>query len=68
MLDYGFRQLDLPKLIAAVHKENMVSIRVLEKLGLKRIGMIEDLPEEDASFNGQYLFELHRSEYVGDAL
>lgn len=64
MLEYGFIQLGLPKIIAAVHAENSASIRVVEKIGLKRIGFINGLPEEYSFFNGEYLYELNRNEYV----
>lgn len=62
MLEYGFRQLGLPKLIAAVQKENIASIKVLEKLGLIENGILDGLPEE--TFNGQYLYALHQCEYL----
>ena len=36
MLEYGFKKLKLPKIIAVTSPENYASIRVLEKSGMKR--------------------------------
>lgn len=58
MLKYGFNQLGLEKIIGAVHTENNSSINVLEKIGLKRIGVISGLAEEFKGFNGEYLYAL----------
>jgi [ribosomal protein S5]-alanine N-acetyltransferase len=68
MLEYGFVQLGLPKIIGAVDKENLASIRVLEKIGLKRVGFINGLPEEFSFFNGECLYVLRRDEYIKDEL
>ena len=39
VLDFGFRQLRLASIIGLVDPENVASVRVLEKLGLKFVGM-----------------------------
>lgn len=67
MLEYGFERLELLKVIGAVHTENVASIRVIEKIGLKRIGVIKDLPKEFNGYNGEYLYALNRDEYMGGA-
>lgn len=64
MLEYGFIRLGLSKIIGAVHPENTASIRVMEKIGLRRIGQITNLPEEFPSYNGNYLFAVTRDEYI----
>ncbi|MDF2545071.1 MAG: N-acetyltransferase [Herbinix sp.] len=64
MLEYYFKQLGLSKLIGAVHPENNASIRVIEKLGLKRVGTISGLSEEHSSYNGEYLYSIGVEDYV----
>lgn len=68
MLQYGFIQLGLLKVIGAVHIGNLASIKVLEKIGLKRIGLIHGLPEELSFYNGEYLYALDRNEYISKNL
>jgi ribosomal-protein-alanine N-acetyltransferase len=34
VLDYGFRQLGLPRLVCLIERENLASIRVAEKIGM----------------------------------
>lgn len=64
MLEYGFNQLRLNKIIGVVYKENIASNRVMEKIGMKRIGVLSQLPEEFNNFNGEYLYSLDRAEYI----
>lgn len=64
MLKYGFGNLGLDRIIGAVHTGNEGSINVLEKIGLKRIGIINGLAEEFKGFNGEYLYEMKRDEYL----
>jgi ribosomal-protein-alanine N-acetyltransferase len=37
LLTYGFEKLNLPKIVAVVHPENLASLRVLEKLGMQSV-------------------------------
>ena len=64
MLDYAFGNLELKKIIAAVHPDNIASNRVIKKIGLKRAGVISGLPGEHAFFNGEYLYSLYKDELV----
>lgn len=64
MLSYAFGKLGLDKIIAAVHPDNIASNRVLEKIGLKRTGVITDLTEEHAFFNGEYLYSLYKEDLL----
>lgn len=64
MLKYAFHELELAKVIAAVHPNNIASNRVLEKIGLKRTGIITGLPEEHAFFDGEYLYSLNKEELL----
>ena len=65
MLEYAFMKLRLPKIIGIVHPDNVASIKVLEKIGLKRQGIIEGLNEEFKFFNGEYLYLMVKEEYSG---
>lgn len=63
MLEYGFKKLGLKKIIGIVHKENIASNKVMEKVGLKRIGEMNGLPNEFSDFNGENLYLLEQEEY-----
>jgi ribosomal-protein-alanine N-acetyltransferase len=63
LLNYGFRELKLDKIVGFAEKENLASIRVLEKIGLKRNGEISGLPERFSYFNGEPFFELRHEEW-----
>lgn len=41
-LRYGFERLALPVIIGLAMPENLASLRVLEKVGMARVGMVED--------------------------
>jgi ribosomal-protein-alanine N-acetyltransferase len=41
LIDYGFNQLSLPKIVAVVHPQNERSRRVMEKSGMSYHGMID---------------------------
>lgn len=41
LIDYGFKTLSLPKIIAAVHPENERSRKVMEKAGMSYIGIVD---------------------------
>ena len=45
-LDHGFKKLDLEKITAVAHIENLASINVLQKIGMKFIGesIVDDCP------------------------
>ena len=63
MLEYSFEQLGLSKIIGAVHPDNNASNRVMDKIGLKRVGIISGLDEEHADFNGEYLYLMSIEDY-----
>lgn len=43
-LDFAFRELGLPEVFGLVRPAHAVSIRVLEKIGMTRIGTLDDVP------------------------
>lgn len=64
LLYYGFNQLDLSKIVGFAEKDNVASLRVLEKAGLKRKGSISGLLTQHDYFNGECYFELEKEEWV----
>jgi ribosomal-protein-alanine N-acetyltransferase len=64
MLGYYFEQLGLSKIIGAVHPENKASIRVMDKIALKRIGTISGLSKEHSYYNGEYLYSMSIEDYL----
>ncbi|MFZ5354528.1 MAG: GNAT family N-acetyltransferase [Bacillota bacterium] len=65
MTEYAFNTLKLNRLIGVVHPDNAASIKVLEKLGMKRKGILSDMPEEHSFFNGELLFAIDNTSYKG---
>jgi ribosomal-protein-alanine N-acetyltransferase len=55
-LKYGFEKLDAAKIVAFTHTENIGSYRVLEKLGMKYKGIVENEGEKER------LYELNSEE------
>ena len=64
MLEYGFSRLGLNKINGIVQKENIASNKVMDKIGMKRIGVLSGLPDEFNYFNGEYLYSLDKEEYL----
>jgi RimJ/RimL family protein N-acetyltransferase len=54
VIDYAFRQLDLPRVDSEAAHENIASKRVMEKIGMRYLG------EDD---EGGYCFTLTKEEY-----
>lgn len=64
VLKYAFEQLGLFNIIGVVHPDNIASRKVMEKIGLQKVGVISGLPVEHAFFNGEYLYSLSKDEYI----
>lgn len=63
LLKYGFEDLGLERIVGFAQPENIASLRVLQKAGLKRNGEIAGLPEEFSYYNGEPFFELGKAEW-----
>lgn len=59
-LDYGFKNLNLSRIIAKAMPENIGSIKVLQKLGMTFKGYVKD-PTDPCSF---ILYELSRVKFI----
>ena len=63
MLDFGFRSLALPEIVAVVSPENKASGRVLEKLGMKYLRVVRSLPADQRFYTGFLYYSLSREEF-----
>jgi ribosomal-protein-alanine N-acetyltransferase len=63
LLEYGFNDLKLEKIVGFAEENNIASLRVLEKAGLKRKKTISGLSEQYEYFNGECFYELDRHEW-----
>lgn len=63
MLNLGFNQINLDRIIGFINPNNIGSSRVLEKSGLKEIGILDNIPIGHDCF-GNTLFEITRDEYI----
>ncbi len=64
LLRYGFQMMELNRVEAATHTENRRSMRVSEKLGFRRDGLLRDYYCRDGVYNDQVLFSLLRREWA----
>ncbi len=63
LLRYGFEVMGLNRVEATTHTENEQSMRVLEKLGFRREGVLREYYCQDGVCNDQVLFSLLRREW-----
>lgn len=63
MLDFGFRSLALPEIVAVVSPENKASGRVLEKLGMKYLRVVRNLQADQRFYTGFLYYSLSREEF-----
>lgn len=63
---FGFEQMNLNRIVAEVHGNNVASIRVMEKLGFVLEGILRDDGYENGAFYDQRLYGLLRREYYSE--
>lgn len=63
MLDFGFNEIGLNRIIGFTHPNNIASRRVLEKTGLKEIGVLDNISKAH-DFFGNTMFEILSKDYV----
>ena len=63
MLGFGFRELKLHKIYARVFENNLVSMRVIEKNGFRREGILRDEAYKYRRWIDEYYYGLLKSEY-----
>lgn len=62
---FGFGSMDLNRIHACPWAENVASVRLLEKLGFQREGLLRDEYWEDGAFHDEALYALLRREWDG---
>jgi RimJ/RimL family protein N-acetyltransferase len=60
-LEYGFDELKVPEVLALVRPAHTASIGVLEKIGMQRVDVLDDVPGQAPSF----VYKVSRS-LIGD--
>ena len=63
VLANGFDQMRLNRIDALVYTENERSIRLLQKLGFMREGLLRDYFHQDGKFHDHYIFSLLKREW-----
>lgn len=64
IIDYGFRELGLHRISAAIGPENTPSIRMVERLGMAREGVIRDHVYTNGAWRDSVLFSVLSDEWV----
>lgn len=64
LLENAFRKMDLNSLYATAAVENEASIRILEHLGFKRIGIRREYNKIGDKFVDEVLFDMLKEEYL----
>jgi RimJ/RimL family protein N-acetyltransferase len=63
IIEYGFNNMNINKIVATVNKYNEVSIRVLCKLGMYFEYEIEDEEAKDSSYDGELMYSINRADW-----
>ena len=66
ILDYGFRRLNLHKVILGVAADNIAAIRSYEKVGFQREGLIKQLLFIDGEYRDKVIMGIACHEFCGD--
>jgi ribosomal-protein-alanine N-acetyltransferase len=64
-ISHGFEQLRLNRIEALVYVENERSMRLLQKLGFKKEGLLRDYFYLDGNFYDHYIYGLLKKDYIG---
>ncbi|MGH4119165.1 GNAT family N-acetyltransferase [Clostridium sp.] len=61
IIEYGFKNMNINKIVATVNKDNEVSKKVLDKMGMCFKYEIEE--EEDSSYDGELMYSIKNIDY-----
>ncbi|MEW6412924.1 MAG: GNAT family N-acetyltransferase [Candidatus Zixiibacteriota bacterium] len=61
VMDYAFDKIGLKRLIAVANPENIGSVRVLEKIGMKFEKILNGMPQQFSNDEGSHFFVMMRS-------
>ena len=68
LVEYGFKVIKLKKIIGLVDAENVHSIKLIEKLGMKYHFKIKDLPENLSYFENLSYYSILREDFIDKLL
>ena len=60
LIEFGFEKLQLSVIYATCDTRNVPSVKVMEKLGMKRVGMIKGTKQIKGHIRDSYRYELER--------
>jgi ribosomal-protein-alanine N-acetyltransferase len=63
MMDWGFKQLNIHRLVAFCHASNAASVRVMEKLGMHRDGILRETRWLNGSWWDEYVYAILEKEW-----
>ncbi len=63
LMDWGFHELNIHRIVAFCHTGNAASIRVMEKLGMQRDGKLRETRWLDAKWNDEYVYSVLEREW-----
>ncbi|WP_058308196.1 GNAT family N-acetyltransferase [Gracilibacillus massiliensis] len=63
VLEYGFNQLNLHRIIATCQPENVASYRVMEKIGMRREGYFKKCIPHGDEWWGEYFYAVLKEEW-----
>ena len=63
LMDWGFHELNIHRIVAFCHAGNAASIRVMEKLGMQRDGKLRETRWLDAKWNDEYVYSVLEREW-----
>lgn len=60
IIEYGFKNININKIVATVNKNNKVSKRVLDKMGMHFECEIEDESAKGSSYDGELMYSIEK--------
>ena len=66
VMDWGFKQLNIHRLVAFCHASNAASVRVMEKLGMHRDGVLRETRWLHGKWWDEYVYAILEKEWKGD--
>jgi ribosomal-protein-alanine N-acetyltransferase len=63
IIKYAFNEMNITKIVATVNKDNLVSKRVLDKVGLCFEYEIEDEEAKDSSYDGELMYSIKKMDW-----
>lgn len=58
--DYAFKKLDIASLISIIHKDNIASSKVAEKIGMKQSEEVKDFPSDLLSYGSFVIYRIDK--------